>query len=54
MKALEEAFQQEMAQQEQNLNNAVSMLMAAPQQQAEVENMANQIAPAVPPEVATV
>ena len=51
MKALEEAFQQEMAQQEQNLNNAVSMLMAAPQQQAEVENMANQIAPAAPPEV---
>ena len=54
MKALEEAFQQEMAQQEQNLNNAVSMLMAAPQQQAEVENMANQIAPAVSPEVAAV
>ena len=51
MKALEEAFQQEMAQQEQNLNNAVSMLMAAPQQQAEVENMANQITPAAPPEV---
>lgn len=43
MKQLEQAFQQEMQAAEQKINGAVDMLMATPQQQAEVENVAQQI-----------
>lgn len=43
MKQLEEAFQQVMARNEQNLTNVVDQLMATPNQQMEVEQAANQL-----------
>lgn len=52
MQQLEQAFQQQMQEAEQKMSGAVDMLMATPQQQAEVEALAGQIeqqgAPAEP------
>lgn len=45
MAALEEGFRVEMQKNDQNLNNAVDLLMSSPSQQAQVESMANEIAP---------
>lgn len=43
MQQLEQAFQQEMQAAEQRMNGAVDMLMATPQQQAQVDQMAQQM-----------
>lgn len=45
MAALEEGFRVEMQKNDQNLNNAVDLLMSSPSQQAQVESMANELAP---------
>ena len=48
MKQLEESFKQEMQAAEERMNGAVDTLMAAPQQQAEVNALAGQIENAAP------
>jgi hypothetical protein len=45
MSVLEDAFKQEMQKNDQNLSNAVDLLMSSPSQQAQVESMANELAP---------
>lgn len=45
MAVMEDAFKVEMQKNDETLNNAVDLLMSSPSQQAQVESMANEIAP---------